>query len=158
MAAASVEILSAIRELTNSKQIDRAELHGLLEDGINVHCLRDLTRGGLTSVLNEIAEAAGLTLQIDEKLVPVREDVRAACEILGLDAFHVACEGRFALFVPDAEAERALVILREKADATTPCRIGIVTDQTVPKVLLKNTIGAQRILDMVTGEQLPRIC
>ncbi|HTL57260.1 MAG TPA: hydrogenase expression/formation protein HypE [Candidatus Limnocylindrales bacterium] len=149
-------------EFESTIESDSAPVAGavmaLLEAGINVHCLRDLTRGGLTSVLNEIAEAAGLTLQVDERLIPVREDVRAACEILGLDPFHVACEGRFAIFVPEVEVERALSVLRANTEGTTPCRIGTVTDQAVPKVLLKNMIGAQRILDMAIGEQLPRIC
>jgi hydrogenase expression/formation protein HypE len=130
----------------------------LLRAGIEIHCLRDITRGGLTSVLNEIAESAGLTLQVEEKLIPVREDVRAACEILGLDPLQVACEGRFAAFVPDREADRALEILRAHPSSASPCRIGKVTDQRSPKVLLKSTIGTQRILDMSTGEQLPRIC
>ena len=130
----------------------------LLRAGVEIHCLRDLTRGGLTSVLNEIAEAANLVLQIEEKLVPVREDVHAACEILGLDPFQVACEGRFAAFVPQPDAERALKILRSSPGGATACRIGTVTDQIGPKVLLKSAIGAQRILDMTTGEQLPRIC
>ena len=84
----------------------------LLRAGIEIHCLRDLTRGGLTSVLNEIAEAANLALHVEEKLIPVREDVHAACEILGLDPLQVACEGRFAAFVPERDAERALEILR----------------------------------------------
>jgi hydrogenase expression/formation protein HypE len=130
----------------------------LLRAGIEVHCLRDLTRGGLTSVLNEIAEAANLTLAVEEKLIPVREDVRAACEILGFDALQVACEGRFAAFVPEREAERALKILRAYPASAGACRIGRVTDQPSAKVLLKSTIGAQRILDMSSGEQLPRIC
>ena len=130
----------------------------LLRAGIEIHCLRDLTRGGLTSVLNEIAEAANLTLHVEEKLIPVREDVRAACEILGLDPLQVACEGRFAAFVPEREAERALEILRAHPSAAGACRIGRVSDQRSPKVLLKSTIGAQRILDMSSGEQLPRIC
>jgi hydrogenase expression/formation protein HypE len=130
----------------------------LIRAGIQVHCLRDLTRGGLTSALNEIAESARLTLQIDEKLVPVREDVRAACEILGLDPFHVACEGRFAAFVPESEADRAQALLRAQPGCEGACRIGQVTDQTAAKVLLKSRIGALRILDMATGEQLPRIC
>jgi hydrogenase expression/formation protein HypE len=130
----------------------------LLRAGIELHCLRDLTRGGLTSVLNEIAEAANLVLQIEEKLVPVREDVHAACEILGLDPFQVACEGRFAAFVPERDAERALEILRSNPSGATACRIGNVTNQAGAKVLVKSTIGAQRILDMTSGEQLPRIC
>jgi hydrogenase expression/formation protein HypE len=130
----------------------------LLRAGIEVHCLRDLTRGGLTSVLNEIAEGAHLTVQVEEELIPVREDVRAACEILGLDPFQVACEGRFAAFLPEREAEEALAILRAHPVGVGACRIGNVTDQRVPKVLLKSILGAQRILDMSSGEQLPRIC
>jgi hydrogenase expression/formation protein HypE len=130
----------------------------LIDAGINVHCLRDLTRGGLTSVLNEIAESANLAIQVEERLIPVREDVRAACEILGLDPFHVACEGRFAAFVPEDEAGRALEILRGHPSGAGACRIGQVTDQRAAKVLLKSAIGAQRILDMASGEQLPRIC
>ena len=130
----------------------------LLDSGVQVHCLRDLTRGGLTSVLNEVAESANLTLQVEENLIPVREDVRAACEILGLDPFHVACEGRFAAFVPADEAERALEVLRALPAGSGGCRIGRVTEQRAAKVLLKSSIGAQRILDMASGEQLPRIC
>jgi hydrogenase expression/formation protein HypE len=130
----------------------------LLRAGVEIHCLRDITRGGLTSVLNEIAEAAGLALQVEEKLIPVREDVRAACEILGLDALQVACEGRFAAFVPEQDAGRALRILLEQPAGGSACRIGRVSDQRTVRVLLKSTIGAQRILDMPTGEQLPRIC
>lgn len=120
--------------------------------------MRDLTRGGLTSVLNEIAEAAHLTLDVEEKLIPVREDVRAACEILGLDPLQVACEGRFALFLPEGEAQKALELMRAHPLAAASCRIGQVTGQRSAKVLLKSAIGAQRILDMMSGEQLPRIC
>jgi hydrogenase expression/formation protein HypE len=76
-----------------------------LKAGIEIHCLRDLTRGGLTSALNEIAEAANRTLLVEEKSIPVREDVHAACEILGLDPFQVACEGRFAAFVAAKDSE-----------------------------------------------------
>lgn len=130
----------------------------LLRAGLEIHCLRDLTRGGLTSVLNEIAEAARLTLQVEEKLIPVREDVRAACEILGFDALQVACEGRFAAFIPEREADRALAILHAHPASAGACRIGTVTDQRAAKVLLKSTIGVHRILDMPSGEQLPRIC
>jgi hydrogenase expression/formation protein HypE len=109
-------------------------------------------------VLNEIAEAANLAIHVEEKLIPVREDVRAACEILGLDPLQVACEGRFAVFVPEREAERALEIMRAHPSGAGACRIGRVTDQRSARVLLKSAIGAQRILDMSSGEQLPRIC
>ncbi len=130
----------------------------LLRAGIEIHCLRDLTRGGLTSALNEISEAANLALRVEEKLIPVREDVRAACEILGLDPYQVACEGRFAAFVPVRDVDRALAILRAQTGGAGACRIGEVTDQRAAKVVLKSAIGVQRILDMPSGEQLPRIC
>lgn len=130
----------------------------LLKSGVEIHCLRDLTRGGLTSVLNEISEAANLVVLVEEKMIPIREDVRAACEILGLDALSVACEGRFAAFVPERDAVRALEVLRAHPSSVGASRIGQVTGQRGAKVLLKSTIGALRILDMFSGEQLPRIC
>jgi hydrogenase expression/formation protein HypE len=149
-------------EFESAIESDSAPLAGLVLDllrtGIEVHCLRDLTRGGLTSVLNEIAEAANLTLLVEEKLIPVREDVGAACEILGLDPFQVACEGRFAAFVPEREAERALAVMRAHPAGAGACRIGRAVEQREPKVLLKSVVGVQRILDMGSGEQLPRIC
>jgi hydrogenase expression/formation protein HypE len=130
----------------------------LLRTGLDIHCLRDCTRGGLTSVLNEIAETSTLTIEIEEKLVPVREDVRAACEILGLDPLQVACEGRYAVFLPVAQAGKALEILNHAKSPMGACQIGAVTPETGSRVILKSRIGAKRILDMSTGEQLPRIC
>jgi hydrogenase expression/formation protein HypE len=150
-----LEFESAIQ--SDSAPVAEAVLQ-LLRAGIEVHCLRDLTRGGLTSVLNEIAEAAQRTITVDEKLIPVREDVRAACEILGLDAFQVACEGRFAAFVPERDSTRALSILQAQPTSAGAARIGSVSSDRAPKVLLKSAIGATRILDMSSGEQLPRIC
>src|SRR5664279_1287637 len=111
----------------------------LLRAGIGMHCLRDLTRGGLTSVLNEISEAANLAIHVEEKLIPVREDVRAACEVLGLDPFQVACEGRFAAFLPEQEAGRALEILGAHPSALGACRIGQVSAERTAKVLIKST-------------------
>jgi hydrogenase expression/formation protein HypE len=149
-------------EFESAIESDSAPVAGLvlelLRAGIEIHCLRDLTRGGLTSVLNEISEAANLTIAVEEKLIPVREDVRAACEILGLDPFHVACEGRFAAFVPERDAGRALSVMRASPMGAGGCSIGKVTNQHSVKVLLRSAIGAQRILDMASGEQLPRIC
>jgi len=130
----------------------------LLKAGIEIHCLRDLTRGGLASALNEIAEVAGVRIQIEESAVPVREDVHAACEMLGLDPLHVANEGRFAAFVPEQAAKRALDIMRRHEAGAGSALVGKVTEHTEALVVLRSRIGANRILDMPSGEQLPRIC
>ncbi len=130
----------------------------LLRAGIEIHCLRDLTRGGLASALNEIAEASTVKIEIVEKSAPVREDVHAACEMLGLDPLHVACEGRFAAFIAAKDVERALQIMRGHAVGTGSAVIGQVAESSTPLVTLKSAIGASRILDMPSGEQLPRIC
>ncbi len=133
-------------------------VRALLEAGIEIHCLRDLTRGGLSSALNEIAAAARLAIRIDEAAVPVSEAVRAACEILGLDPLYVACEGRFAAFVPAAESERALGILRGFEQCGCAASIGRVETDPPATVVLRSAIGGNRVLDMLSGEQLPRIC
>ncbi len=132
----------------------------LLAARIEIHCMRDLTRGGLSSALNEIAEAAGITITIAENLIPVREDVQGACEILGLDPLYVANEGRFVAFVPEAEAERALAILRSHPLGREACLIGRVETKVgaQPLVTMRSRIGTRRIVDMLSGEQLPRIC
>jgi hydrogenase expression/formation protein HypE len=129
----------------------------LIEAGVEVHCLRDLTRGGLASAMNEIAETARARIVLEENAIPVREDVHAACEILGLDPLHVACEGRFAAFIAAKQEVRALEIM--KANGAPGARmIGHVGSETTAGVILKSTLGARRILDMPSGEQLPRIC
>jgi hydrogenase expression/formation protein HypE len=130
----------------------------LVKAGIEIHCLRDLTRGGLASALNEIAEAAGVKIAVEQKSIPVREDVHAACEMLGLDPLHVANEGRFIAFVAAKDAERALEILRQHEVSASAALIGRVVEKSAPMVTLKSAIGASRILDMPSGEQLPRIC
>jgi hydrogenase expression/formation protein HypE len=149
-------------EFESRIESDSAPVHEmvleLLKGGIEIHCLRDLTRGGLASALNEIAEAAGVRMEIVEKSVPVREDVHAACEMLGLDPLHVACEGRLVAFVAARDADRALAIMRHHANGADPAVIGRVTEKSTPLVSLKSAIGASRILDMPSGEQLPRIC
>lgn len=130
----------------------------LLEAGIEIHCLRDLTRGGLASALNEIAEASQHQIETEEKTIPVREDVHAACEILGLDPLHVACEGRFVAFVAPHDAARALSIMRAHPLGAEATQIGSVLETAGRQVWLKSAFGARRILDMSSGEQLPRIC
>ncbi len=130
----------------------------LLQAGLEIHCLRDLTRGGLASALNEIAAVAAVQVDIDEAAVPVEEPVRGACEILGFDPLYVANEGRFAAFVPAREAERALQILRGHSQCRAAAQIGVVKKADAGLVTLKSRIGASRILDLLSGEQLPRIC
>ncbi len=130
----------------------------LLEAGIAVHCLRDLTRGGLASAVVEIAEAAGLAIALDEAAIPVRDDVRAACELLGFDPIHVANEGRFVAFIDPADGDRALDILRCHKVARDAVTIGEVKETPAGQVTLRGAIGGRRILDMLSGEQLPRIC
>jgi len=130
----------------------------LLDAGIEIHCLRDLTRGGLASGMVEIATTAGVHIHLEERAIPVREDVRGACEILGFDPIYVANEGRFALFLPEQDAGRALDILRTHANTEGAVRIGSVTDGRPGLVTMTTAIGSRRIVDMLSGEQLPRIC
>ncbi len=130
----------------------------LIDAGIQVHCLRDLTRGGLSSALNEIACSAGLGMRVREADIPVSAAVRAACEILGLDPYYVANEGRFAAFIPEAEAERAVAVLRGFEVCAQAAVCGRVTDSPRGVVTLESRIGGNRVLDMLSGEQLPRIC
>ncbi len=130
-----------------------APIARLIEAGVEVHCLRDMTRGGMASSLVEIAKACGLHLHIDERRIPIRDDVRAACEILGLDPLYVANEGRFVAFVPQAQAERALAAIGAGA-----AQIGAVRADAKGKVTAQSSIGISRIVDMLSGEQLPRIC
>jgi hydrogenase expression/formation protein HypE len=129
----------------------------LIDGGIEIHCMRDLTRGGLASALVEITEACGNQINIEEAEIRVREDVRGACEILGFDPMYLANEGRFVLFVPEIYAEKALEIMSAAPDGKDAARIGTVYDES-EGVILKSVIGANRIVDMFTGEQLPRIC
>ncbi|MEZ5317999.1 MAG: hydrogenase expression/formation protein HypE [Vicinamibacterales bacterium] len=130
----------------------------LIEAGVTVHAMRDLTRGGLASALVEIAGASGLHIGLDEMAVPVREDVRGACEILGLDPLYVANEGRFVAFVPAADAAAALAILQACDVSAGATVIGRVTESPAGLVTQRSAIGATRVVDMLSGEQLPRIC
>jgi hydrogenase expression/formation protein HypE len=130
----------------------------LLHGGVDIHCLRDLTRGGLASALVEIAEAADRHIHIDEQAIPVREDVRGACEILGFDPLYIANEGRFGCFVPAGQAEHALAILRTHPLGVGATAIGRVTGEHGALVTMTSAIGASRVVDMLSGEQLPRIC
>ncbi len=141
---------------------DSAPLHEpvarLLRAGVEVRCLRDLTRGGLASAVIEIAEAGGVPVELDERSIPVDGAVRGACEILGLDPLYVANEGRFVAFVPERDAGRALEALRGHPVSAGACRIGAVRGGRAGQVTMRTAIGASRIVEMFSGEQLPRIC
>ncbi|MGC8785122.1 MAG: hydrogenase expression/formation protein HypE [Armatimonadota bacterium] len=130
----------------------------LIEGNIEVHCLRDLTRGGLASAVVEIAESAQVGIQLEESHIPVREDVRGACEILGFDPLYVANEGRFVAFVPASQAEQAVEVLRRFEVCARAQVVGEVTDSPRGTVVLRSVIGTSRVVDMLSGEQLPRIC
>jgi hydrogenase expression/formation protein HypE len=133
-------------------------VQALLAAGVDVHCMRDLTRGGLASALNEIATDAALEFGIDEAAVPVTDAVKGACELLGLDPLYVANEGRFVVFVPAAHAERALEAMRRHEASSGAMRIGHVMTAGRGAVLLRSRLGGTRLLDLLSGEQLPRIC
>lgn len=133
-------------------------VRALLEAGVEVHCLRDATRGGLASALHEIASAAGVTIRLEEALIPVSEEVRGACELLGLDPLYVACEGRFVALVPGEQAEAAAEALRRVPVAAGAVPIGAVTRPSGSPLVLRSVIGVDRVLDLLSGEQLPRIC
>ncbi|HSK11221.1 MAG TPA: hydrogenase expression/formation protein HypE [Vicinamibacterales bacterium] len=135
-----------------------APVLALIEAGLAVHCLRDLTRGGLATALNEIAGAAGVAITVDEQAVSVRPEVQAACELLGLDPLYVANEGRFAAFVPEAEADRAIAVL-EAFDVTAQAAVAArVRAGTPGRVTVTGPLGGTRMLGLLSGEQLPRIC
>jgi hydrogenase expression/formation protein HypE len=130
----------------------------LIAEGIDVHCLRDLTRGGLASGLVEIAETAQLAIAVGEQKVAVSAEVAAACEILGFDPFHVANEGRFVAFVAPEHAARALAILQGHPASAGAAIIGTVGEKPAGRVTCRGAIGGTRVVDMMSGEQLPRIC
>jgi hydrogenase expression/formation protein HypE len=130
----------------------------LLDAHIDVHCLRDLTRGGLASALVEIADKARCRINIRENDIPVNPEVQAACEILGFDPLYVANEGRFVAFVAARHAERALALLRAQPLGASSAIIGRVGDESGRLVTLSSRIGATRVIDLISGEQLPRIC
>lgn len=134
----------------------------LIEAGLDVRCLRDPTRGGLASALAEIAGDAGLGMTIQEAAIPIEAAVGDACELLGLDPLYVACEGRFIAFVPARDVAEALTILRREG-CPAAARIGEVGPRTPTarsggEVILVTATGGQRHLDLLSGEQLPRIC
>lgn len=144
-------------------QSDCAALSPLVQDllnaGIEIHCLRDLTRGGLASCLNEIAKATKTQLNIQEHNIPINNAVKTACELLGFDPLYVANEGCFALFLPETQSQSALNILKKHQTASHAAQIGKVEKSHEHGLLTLTTpMGITRVLDLLSGEQLPRIC
>lgn len=141
---------------------DSAALNGLVRRMLDVcpelHALRDPTRGGVTSTLIEFAEESGVGIMIEEKTLPIREAVRGACEILGLDPLYVANEGKLIASVPADKAQAVLDAMKSDPLGKDAVMIGEVVSEPSGRVLMKTLIGGTRIVDMLSGEQLPRIC
>lgn len=124
----------------------------------DIHCLRDATRGGVATVLNEFALSSGVAIRLWEQTLPLREEVKGACEILGLDPLYLANEGKLVAVVPAGAADRLLAAMRAHPAGANAAIIGEVTEQPSGVVVLHTGFGGQRIVDMLVGEQLPRIC
>ncbi len=161
-----IAVMSVREGLAFSTDIesDAAPLNGLIADVLaaapHTRCFRDPTRGGLASTLNEFVTASGVEIELDEAAIPVRPAVRAACDMLGYDPLQVANEGKMVAVVPADEAEPALAAMRANRYGADAAIIGTVREAapTGPAVLVRTPWGSSRILDMLVGEQLPRIC
>jgi len=158
-------IMSVREGLEFESQIrsDCAALNGMIAEvlataGSSVHVMRDPTRGGIASTLNEIAAASGVGIEIDEPSLPVRTEVQSACELLGLDPVYVANEGKAVFFVAPEAAEQILKILRAHPLGRDAARIGTVTAEHKRMLVARTAMGANRVIPIQIGEQLPRIC
>ncbi|HET7748868.1 MAG TPA: AIR synthase-related protein, partial [Terriglobales bacterium] len=149
-------------EFETTIRSDSAALHGLVGEMLKVtgeiRCMRDPTRGGLASALNEIADQSQVGIELEESAIPIREEVRGACEILGLDSLYVANEGKLiAIVAPDAE-HAVLRAMRGHALGGEAQAIGTVRHQHPGLVTMRTVLGTTRVVDMLEGDQLPRIC
>jgi hydrogenase expression/formation protein HypE len=145
---------------------DSAPLHGLVAVMLDasqqtpngIRCMRDPTRGGLSSTLNEIAQQSGVAIQIEESMIPVRDEVKGACELLGLDPLYVANEGKLVAIVAPEAAESVLAAMRGNERGAEAVIIGTVGERRAGMVTMKTAFGSTRIVDLLAGDQLPRIC
>jgi hydrogenase expression/formation protein HypE len=148
--------------LETSLESDCAALHALIETLLaaapNTRFIRDATRGGIATVLNELAAASSIAIEIDERTTPLRDEVRGVCEILGLDPLYLANEGKIVIAVPPEEAAAALAALQTHALGGGAVEIGRAVSGEPGRVTMKTVFGGSRIVDMLVGEQLPRIC
>jgi len=159
-----IAVISRREELSFSTNLesDCAPLGGLVADmvkaGPNIHCLRDPTRGGLATSLNELAKQSKVSIRIEEEKVPVREEVMAACEMLGFDPLYVANEGKLVAIVPPDDAEKILKAMQKNGYGKSAAVIGEVGSDKPGRVVMETALGASRIVDMLAGDLLPRIC
>ena len=130
----------------------------MLEASSQIHCLRDPTRGGLATTLNEFAKQSGVGIRIEEEKIPVHDGVRAACELLGFDPLYVANEGKLVAVVDSQDTDRILASMKRNPHGVDASIIGEVTEERRGRVIMKTRLGASRIVDMLSGELLPRIC
>jgi hydrogenase expression/formation protein HypE len=164
MAVHGIAIMSTREGLEFESEIasDTAPLNGLVETILaankDVHVLRDPTRGGITSALTEIAQAAKVGMLLNEDAIPISEEVKGACEILGLDPLYVANEGKLLAITAASEADRVLAAMQSHPLGSEAAIIGEVTDDHPGFVMMKTRVGGKRVVDMLSGEQLPRIC
>ncbi len=131
---------------------------GLFEHGLDIHVMRDPTRGGLATTLNEIARQSDVLIELNEERIPVRPAVEAACEMLGFDPLYVPNEGKFITILPEDDAETALAVMHDLPYGEGACRIGHVGESPSGRVLMRTAIGGTRVVDVLAGEMLPRIC
>lgn len=159
-----IAVLGARGELAfeSSLQSDVAPLNHLIAAMLdacpNIHVLRDPTRGGLATTLNEIAVQSNVGILLKEETIPVHPEVNAACEMLGFDPLYVANEGKLVAIVPQEEAEKVLAVMKSTKYGESAVVIGEVFAEPKSRVLLKTTLGSTRVVDMLAGEMLPRIC
>lgn len=143
-------------------QSDSAALNHLLLKLVraipDIHVLRDPTRGGLATTINEITEKSGCGCLIEESLLPITDAVRSGCSFLGLDPLYLANEGKFLCILPEKDAQKALDIMRDDELGRGACRIGAMTEENSGKTVLQTPLGGKRLMNMLEGEQLPRIC
>jgi hydrogenase expression/formation protein HypE len=133
-------------------------IKAMLDENLEIHFMRDVTRGGIGTILSEIAVASGLCIEATEENLPVKEQVKGMCEIYGFNPLYLANEGKVAIVIAENHAERALEIMRSFDTGMHACAIGSVTEKKPGRVLLHTITGSTRIIDKLAGEQLPRIC
>lgn len=155
---ASREEMSLTSDLKSDSQSLQDLVAAMLESGADIHAMRDPTRGGLATSLNEIAAASGVGIEINEQTIPVKEGVRAVSELLGLDPLYFACEGRLVATCAADDAGALLKTMREHPKGCDASIIGEVTDQHDIPLILRSAFGGSRIVSVLTGDQMPRIC